>query len=303
MSSLISISGLCRDFGSETVLDHIDLEIPPGRVYGLVGENGAGKTTLIKHCLGLYRAQRGTVRIFGHDPVADPPKVLGRIGFLSEDRDLPGWMSVAELLKFQAPFYPAWDRAHANEMLGSFGLSASKRISDLSRGQAAKLGLLVALAHRPELLLLDEPSSGLDPLARREILETLIQDTIAEGRTVFFSSHLLDEIERVCDWVGFLILGRLVLQGSLTEISNLHRRLVVRFDGGQFRERSIDGAVVIEAREKEWTLVSLGNPDAVKSGVSSAGGRVVDEQSASLEEIFLAYSRQEKALRTRNQGR
>ena len=296
MSSLISISGLCRKFGAETVLDHIDLEIPPGRVFGLVGENGAGKTTLIKHCLGLYRAQKGTVRMFGQDPVANPPKVLNRVGFLSEDRDLPEWMAVGELLKFQAPFYANWDGQLANEMLESFGLSETRRIGHLSRGQTAKLGLLIALAHRPELLLLDEPSSGLDPLARREILETLIRNTIAEGRTVFFSSHLLDEIERVCDWVGFLIQGRLVLQGSLADIIDQHRRLVVRFDSVQVQRQAVDAAIVLERREKEWTLVSLGETDPVKTHISSIGGRVVDEQSASLEEIFLAYSRQEKAL-------
>ncbi len=291
MSSLISVKGLSRHFGSLPVLDGVDLEIPAGRVFGLVGENGSGKTTLIRHCLGLLRAQAGEVRVFGRDPVEDPAEVLGRIGFLSEDRDLPDWMTVREILRFQAPFYSSWDHALAERMRVKFGLAETAKTSQLSRGQKAKLGLLVALAHRPELLLLDEPSSGLDPLARREILEALIQTTIADGRTVFFSSHLLDEIERVCDWIGFLIRGRIVVQGAASEILERHRKLVVRFEANQPGVPSLDGARTIGGRDKEWTVVSLSSLDQLSHELTRRGARIVHDQSSSLEEIFLAYSR------------
>lgn len=291
MNSLINVSGLTRRFGADTVLDQIDLEIPAGRVFGLVGENGVGKTTLIRHFLGLYRAQMGSVRVFGLDPVADPTGVLSRIGFLSEDRDLPDWMTVEELLRFQAPFYSGWDRNLVEELRGSFGLPEKRAVRLLSRGQRAKLGLLVALAHRPELLLLDEPSSGLDPLARRDILETMIRTTISEGRTVFFSSHLLDEIERVCDWIGFLVRGRIVLQGSVAEINEKHRRLVVRFDSEQRSLPDIAGSTMVGGRGLEWTLVSQSSLGEVAHSIKKLGGRIVDEQVASLEEIFLVYSR------------
>ena len=130
----------------------------------LVGENGAGKTTLLKHFLGLYRAQMGSVRVFGKDPVADPPGVLSEIGYLSEDRDLPDWMRVSELMNYTKQFFANWDAAYAEELRDMFELSGRQKIRTLSRGQRARAGLLVALAHRPNLLLLDEASSGLDPV-------------------------------------------------------------------------------------------------------------------------------------------
>ncbi len=297
MSSLISIRGLNRHFGSEPVLEGVDLDIPAGRVFGLVGENGSGKTTLIKHCLGLLRAQQGEVRVFDRNPVKEPAEVLGRIGFVSEDRDLPDWMTVREHLAFQAPFYAGWDEQLAEQMRTNFGLSETAKIPHLSRGQKAKLGLLVALAHRPELLLLDEPSSGLDPLARRDILEALIQTTISEGRTVFFSSHMLDEIERLCDWIGFLIRGRIVVQGAASDVLEQHRKLVVQFESTQPTFPSIDGATMIAGREREWTIVSLGSVREISRCLQKVGARIIHEQAATLEEIFLAYSRGDSARR------
>src|SRR6185436_11104577 len=199
--SVVAISDLSRRFGEKTVLDNVSLYVPKGSVFGLVGENGAGKTTLIKHILGLFRPELGTVRVFDRDPVADPVGVLGRIGYLSEQPDLPGWMRVGELMRYMQAFYPSWDMAYAEELRQQFGLNSAQRIKTLSKGQTAKAGLLVAQAHRPDLLLLDEPSSGLDPLVRRDILEAVIKTVADEGRTVFFSSHLLEEIERVSDHV------------------------------------------------------------------------------------------------------
>src|SRR5438034_2068084 len=158
---VVAVTNLSRRFGSKTVLNDVTLDAPRGSVFGLVGENGAGKTTLIKHILGLLRAEAGNVRVFGTDPVADPVSVLGRIGYLSEQPDLPGWMRVDELIRYTQAFYPKWDPAYAQELLAQFGLNPAQRLSTLSKGQLAKAGLLIAQAHRPDLLLLDEPSSGL----------------------------------------------------------------------------------------------------------------------------------------------
>jgi ABC-2 type transport system ATP-binding protein len=165
---VIAVSELTRRFGATAALDSVSLSLPRGAVYGLVGANGAGKTTFIKHLLGLLRAERGSVRVFGLDPVADPVGVLSRIGYLSEENDLPGWMRMDELVRYSRAFYPAWDDAYAEELRRAFALQPTAKIKDLSRGQKARAGLLVALAHRPELLLLDEPSSGLDPVVRRD---------------------------------------------------------------------------------------------------------------------------------------
>ena len=197
--------------------------MPGGAVYGLVGINGAGKTTLIKHILGLLEAQSGSVRVFGLDPVADPVAVLSRIGYLSEENDLPGWMRVDELLRYSRAFYPEWDDGYAEELRDRFALDPAARVKTLSKGQKARAGLLVALAYRPALLVLDEPSSGLDPIVRRDILGAVLRTIADEGRTVLFSSHLLDEVEEVADHVTMISGGRVVVSGALDEIKASHR--------------------------------------------------------------------------------
>jgi len=221
---VISVSELTRRFGATTAVDSVSLSLPRGAVYGLVGANGAGKTTLIRHILGLLKAQSGSVRVFGVDPVADPVAVLSRIGYLSEENDLPGWIRVDELIRYTRAFYPKWDDAYAEE-LRAFALDHAAKIKDLSRGQRARAGLLIALAHRPELLVLDEPSSGLDPIVRRDILGAVIRTIADEGRTVLFSSHLLDEVEEVADHVTMIDHGRIVLSAPLDAIKESHRSL------------------------------------------------------------------------------
>lgn len=219
----ISVSQLTRHFGAKKALDGVSLSMPRGAVYGLVGANGAGKTTLIKHILGLLRAQSGSVRVFGMDPVADPVGVLSRIGYLSEEHDIPGWMRVDEIMRYTRSFYPAWDDGYAEELRESFALDPAAKIKNLSKGQKARVGLLTALAYRPELLVLDEPSSGLDPIVRRDILGAVIRTIADEGRTVLFSSHLLQEVEQVADHVTMIRQGRIVLSAPLPEIKEVHR--------------------------------------------------------------------------------
>jgi ABC-2 type transport system ATP-binding protein len=219
----IDIKNLTRRFDAKLALDGVSLTVPRGCVFGLVGENGAGKTTLIKHVLGLLRAEQGSVCVFGLDPAVDPPGVLSRVGYLSETRDLPGWMRVEELLRYTQAFYPRWDESYAESLRKQFALERKTKIKNLSRGELAKAALLLALAYRPELLVLDEPSSGLDPVVRRDILEAIVRTVADEGRTVFFSSHLLDEIERVSDRVAMMVNGRVVLNGALDEIREAHQ--------------------------------------------------------------------------------
>lgn len=221
--AVISVSELTRRFGTTTALASVTLSMPRGAVYGLVGTNGAGKTTLIKHVLGLLRAQSGSVRVFGLDPVVDPVGVLSRIGYLSEENDLPGWMRVDELMRYSRAFYPSWDDAYAEELRQTFALDPGAKIKSLSKGQKARAGLLVALAHRPELLVLDEPSSGLDPIVRRDILGAIIRTIAHEGRTVLFSSHLLEEVEQVADHVTMISHGTIVLSAPLEAIRASHR--------------------------------------------------------------------------------
>src|SRR3954468_3090626 len=218
----IAVSQLTRRFGANTALDSVTLDVVRGGVHGLVGANGAGKTTLIKHILGLLKAQGGTVRVFGLDPVADPVGVLSRIGYLSEENDLPGWMRLDELLRYTRAFYPGWDDAYAEDLRGRFALDPAAKIKTLSKGQKARTGLVIALAYRPELLVLDEPSSGLDPIVRRDILGAILRTIAGEGRTVLFSSHLLEEVEQVADHVTMMRQGKVVVNAPLNEVKEAH---------------------------------------------------------------------------------
>jgi ABC-2 type transport system ATP-binding protein len=219
---VIEITNLTRRFGAKVALRGVSLTLPAGGVYGLVGANGAGKTTLIRHVLGLLRAEEGSVRVFGRDPVADPVGVLSRVGYLSEEMDLPAWMRVHELISYTRAFHPTWSAELARELLQTFALDAAARIRTLSKGQKARVGLLCALAYRPPLLLLDEPSSGLDPIVRRDILAAIMRTIGDEGRTVLFSSHLLEEVEQVADHVTMIVEGAIVLSAPLAEIKRSH---------------------------------------------------------------------------------
>jgi ABC-2 type transport system ATP-binding protein len=257
-------------------------------VFGLVGENGAGKTTLIKHFLGLLAAETGSVRVFGTDPVSKPVAVLSRVGYLSEYRDLPGWMRVDELLLYARAFYATWDPAYAEQLREQFDLDPSQRVRNLSQGQQAKAGLLLALAFRPDLLLLDEPSSGLDPVVRRDILEAIIRTVADEGRTVFFSSHLLDEVERVSDHLAMIRHGRVVLCGRLDDVKQSHRQYVLRFASALRSPPLLDQALRLTGAGHEWTVLCHGERTQLLADIRRLGASVISEDVPSLDEIFVA---------------
>ena len=285
---VIEIRDLSRKFRKTVALDSVSLSVPSGCVFGLVGENGAGKTTLLKHLLGLLRAREGDVKVFGLDPVADPPAVLGRIGYLSEDRDLPDWMRIDELINYTSAFYSNWDPAFAAELKEMFELAGDQRVRSLSRGQRARIGLLLALAHRPDLLLLDEPSSGLDPVVRRDILSAIIRTVADEGRTVVFSSHLLDEVQRVSDHVAMLHQGKLVLSTPLESLLTSHHRLTIRFEQPQDSAPRFQSALSCHGEGREWSVLCNGQREQLEQELRELQAEIVDESSATLDEIFVA---------------
>jgi ABC-2 type transport system ATP-binding protein len=289
--NVVEIHGLSRRFGRTRALEDVTLEIPRGVIFGLVGENGAGKTTLIKHLLGLLKAQAGTVRVFGRDPVRDPVGVLGRVGYLSEDRDLPDWMSIAELLRYLRAFYSGWDDEFTQGLSKQFELDPDARIKGLSQGQRARTCLLAAMAYRPELLVLDEPSTGLDPIVRRDILSAIIRTIAEEGRTVLFSSHLLDEVERMADWVAMIDRGRIVLCGPLEQIKAAHRRISLRFDEARSQPPRLAGVLYSEGFGRDWTTFCDSPVKLLASEAALLGARIVEEHEPSLDEIFVARVR------------
>jgi ABC-2 type transport system ATP-binding protein len=237
----------------------------------------------------MFKPQSGTVRVFGQDPVENPVGTLGRIGYLSEDRDLPNWMSVQQLMRYNRAFFPTWDHAYAQELREMFDLDPQATISTLSRGQRARAGLLAALAHRPELLVLDEPSSGLDPVVRRDILGAIIRTIADEGRTVLFSSHLLDEVERVADEVAIIHQGRLILAAPMDEIKDNHRRLTLRFGTPVERPPALVGTLASSGSGAEWTYVCSGESQQLRRAAEAIGATVVDDSALSLDEIFVSH--------------
>ncbi len=283
-------TGLCRKFRRKNALVDVTLTVPRGVVFGLVGENGAGKTTLLRHFLGVLRPTAGEVRVFGKNPINEPVEVLSRIGFLSEERDLPGWMTVKELMRYTQAFYPGWDEDYSEALRTHFALDPASKIKQLSRGEQAKTGLLMALAYRPELLILDEPSAGLDPVARRDILEAIVRTVADEGRTVLFSSHLLDEIERVSDQVAMLHEGKVLFQGALDDIKAGHQVLTLTHST---ENAAPEWPGVVQARQdgNVWTALCSGTSQEVADQAQAAGWRVTDQRIPSLEEVFIARVR------------
>ena len=289
MSELVvDIKGVSRSFGNKIALDEVDLSAPKGSVVGLVGENGAGKTTLLKHVLGLFKPRNGTVRVFGKDPVEDPESVLGEIGYLSEVRDLPDWMKIGELMSYTKAFFPSWDDSFAEELRNMFELSLDQKVKTLSRGQRARAGLIAAIAHRPQLLVLDEPSSGLDPVVRRDILSAIIRTVADEGRTVLFSSHLLDEVQRVSDNVAMLHRGKMLLTSPLDDVLTSHHRITVRFEQPLESPLKIDAALRCEGEGREWTVLCNGERARVEAQLTKLNGEIVDRAAPTLDEIFVA---------------
>jgi ABC-2 type transport system ATP-binding protein len=230
--NVVAVTNLSRRFGSKTVLNDVSLDAPRGSVFGLVGENGAGKTTLIKHILGLLRAEAGSVRVFGINPVADPVSVLGRIGYLSEQPDLPGWMRVDELMRYTQAFYPRWDAAYAEEMRKQFRPRFSRTNQDAFKANAREAGLLAA---KPIVRIcccwMSQARAWI--IVRSDILAAVIR-TVADERPHRVFLHTYWKRSNVFpDHIAMLHQGKLVLCGPLDEIKAQHRRITLRFDTQQ----------------------------------------------------------------------
>jgi ABC-2 type transport system ATP-binding protein len=287
-ANIVDVNDVSRSFGRKIALDGVSFQAAEGRVHGLVGANGAGKTTLIRHLLGLLRTKSGSVRVFGLDPVRDPVGVLSRVGYLSEERELPEWMRIDELMRYTQAYHPNWDVAYARQLLDTFGLDPSRKVKELSRGMRAQAGLVAAVAHRPQLLILDEPSSGLDAVVRRDILDAIVRTVADDGRTVIFSSHLLEEVERMSDHVTMLHQGRIALDGPLEDVRRGYQRSRVQFPEGVDRLPALDGALSVEGSGRSWSVVHNGPVEGFRHAVALLGGEIVQSRDATLEEIFVA---------------
>lgn len=285
IESAVSIRNLRKSFGSKVVLEDVSLEVPRGQTFALLGRNGAGKTTLIRILLGLIRADGGSVRLSDRDPAADPIEVRRRVGYLAEDQVMYGWMTPIELCRFLEPFYPSWDMRTAQEYLDRFEIPRHCRIRHLSKGQTVKLGLAIALAHRPDLAILDDPSIGLDPIARKEFNRDLIEHLQAEGRTVVYSSHLLDEVEAVADAVAILHNGRIARHAPTDVLREEIKQIVLPLDGVD-SVRPPDGLLDVRRHDDRIVVtVDRAAPFIEALAASGIDHEVID---LSLDDIFEA---------------
>ena len=222
----VTASGLCVGHGTQTVIDGLDWALLPGQVVGLLGRNGAGKTTLLESLLGLREPTAGTVRLFDQ-PVATLDDALrARIGYVPQQSDLFEWLTPAQMLGYFKSFYPRWNEAKVEGLLSKWDIARDKRIAELSGGQQQRLAIVRALAHEPDLLVLDEPVASLDPAGRRDFLRELVDQVLNRGTTVVFSTHILSDLERVAFNVAFLSAGRIAVQAPLDELLETTRRLI-----------------------------------------------------------------------------
>jgi ABC-2 type transport system ATP-binding protein len=279
-----------KSYGSVQALAGLDLRVPRGAICGLLGRNGAGKTTTIKVLLGMTRPTSGTARVFGlaADDERASVAIRRRTAFVSEDKDLYAGMTVDELTRFTAPFYPMWRADLASTYLAKLELRADARIDDLSRGMRTKLALLIALSSGAELLILDEPTSGLDPAATEQILKILVKQAGSDGTTVLFSSHQLADVEQIADHVAIIDRGRAVVDGALDDVRARYKRIQLVFDGdapdAQFKAR---GVVATRKQGRVLSVLASDGDQGVVAEARALNPKAVDVLPVTLKEIFI----------------
>jgi ABC-2 type transport system ATP-binding protein len=230
--NIIETHQLSRRYGRAEALHGLDLSVPAGSIFALIGPNGAGKTTTIKVLMNLLEPTGGEARVLGVDSRKLGPRERAQIGYVSENQKLPDWMTVQQLLDYCRPFYPTWDRALEQKLLRQFELPPDRKIKHLSRGMTMKAALLSSLAYRPKLLVLDEPFSGLDPLVRDEFVRGVLEVSQQDEWTILISSHDINEVEQLADWVGILDAGRLHFSEPIEALQARYRRVEVTLAEG-----------------------------------------------------------------------
>jgi ABC-2 type transport system ATP-binding protein len=292
----IEIEDLIVSYGRKRAVDGLSLTVPVGSVFGFLGPNGAGKTTTIKALLGFRRPDGGSARVLGYDVVKESIEVQARVGFASEVNSLYEHMTVPQICAFCRDLSRSWDQALVDRYLGVFGVPEETKVRKLSKGQKAQLQLCLALGSDPELLILDEPTSGLDPVARRAFLKVLVGEVAAEGRTVFFSTHLLSDIEAVADTVGIIKDGTLLVSDDLDRLREMHGIFRIVYAETPPTEevqalRDLPGVMEVEREGRGVRLRARGDLEAVYPALQTRPYRVlgVDVAGMSLEDIFVAY--------------
>jgi ABC-2 type transport system ATP-binding protein len=287
---VIEARGLTRYFGGKCAVDGVSFQVPLGSVFAFLGRNGAGKTTTLRMILGLLEPTRGSSAILGHDSATLPPEARARIGYMAEGHPVYGWMRVSQYSRFQRGFYPRWNQDLFAAVIDHFSIDPQTRAGHLSHGQRAGLHLAMTLAIEPEVLLLDDPATGLDPAARRSLLEAMIFFTRSRQRTIFFSTHLLDDVERVADQVAVLDYSVLRACCGVEAFRERVRRLVARFPAEPPGDLpAVRGLLQATRDDNELSLLVVNPGGQTHRLLESLGALEVEDQPVGLEEALIAY--------------
>jgi ABC-2 type transport system ATP-binding protein len=288
--AVIEARGLTRYFGLKCAVDSVSFQVPQGSVFAFIGRNGAGKTTTIRMILGLLEPTRGSATILGQDSANLAAATRARIGYMAEGHPVYGWMRVGQYAGFQRGFYSHFNQDIFASVIDYFAIDPRTKAGHLSHGQRAGLHLAMTLAIEPELLMLDDPATGLDPAARRSLLEAMIYFTPNRERTIFFSTHLLDDVERVADYVAVLDYSVLRVCCNADTFRERVRRLVVRFPSEPPRQLPvIPGLLRLTRSENELSLIVANLNGRTERDLEALGPLSVDEQPISLEDALIAH--------------
>jgi ABC-2 type transport system ATP-binding protein len=291
MDAAIRTDRLTKYYDGRRVVDCLNLTVPPGTVYGLLGRNGAGKSTTLKMLAGMVRPDCGSARLLGEDVQALAPATRARIAYLAEGHPLYTWMTVRQAVDFATAFYPNADRGLVDRILEHFDLSPKAKIGRLSKGQRAQVSLALAIAPDPELLILDDPTLGLDTNVRRDFLESMIQIIQRRGRTILFSSHVLGDVERVADRVGIMVDGVLRVDCPADHFKRAVRKIVVEFDREPPPLPSLPGLLGDWLVGQRRELVFVGFGPQQRAAIEALSPTNVTTVEMNLEDAFIEYTR------------